>query len=249
MTLQVEVKPDFHNTVSITDYTLEFPEDGYIPEDVEEVIPRLYNYKYSDTCTIDVIKYISSQSEEITDIYYYPHYEHRDQIRIPLPKDGYYGITHIVLPTVEWYAKVSNSEDLNQYKGIYITDGKLVYKVYNEELVVADIAEVIDRNPIETTISRANFKIFTMDKLRHCYDTVAHRILDSYTGRCSFIDDELRFKRDFLWMTINVIKYHLEWGEYSSAQLVLEGISGCNGLCADIGGPRERRKGGCGCSG
>lgn len=248
MHLQVEVKPDFHNTVSITDYTLDFPEDGYIPEEIEELLPRLYNFKYSETCTVDIIIYISSEGEQLINAYYYSHDEMRDQIRIPLPKDGYYGVSHIVLPTIQWYQKLTQ-EELKQYRVVYVTDGFAIYKVFGGTLQKVNVLELVEFNIDETTVSKASFNIFTMDKLKHCYDAVAHKILQAYTGRCGTIDDDLRFKRDFLWMTINVIKYHLEWGEYSSAQLVLEGIQGCNGLCGDLGSYNVKKKGGCGCGG
>ena len=42
---------------------------------------------------------------------------------------------------------------------------------------------------------------------------------------------EAIYNRDFLWMTINVIKYHTEFGDLLEAQRLLETINSCNGLC------------------
>jgi len=45
----------------------------------------------------------------------------------------------------------------------------------------------------------------------------AREILNSQVGQCNKIDDELRFNRDFLWMTLNVINFYLEDNYYSEA--------------------------------
>ena len=60
MNLSIEIKPDFNGTISIIDYTQEI-EGEYIPEDVETPLLKYYNFKYSQTCTLDVIKAITTK--------------------------------------------------------------------------------------------------------------------------------------------------------------------------------------------
>jgi pentatricopeptide repeat protein len=48
-------------------------------------------------------------------------------------------------------------------------------------------------------------------------------------------------------MTINVIKYYLDRGEYEEAERVLEEIIGCNGFCSNSNSNSKSKKGGCGC--
>lgn len=231
MNLSVEIKPDFEGTISITDYTREF--DEYINEDVQDVLPRYYNFKYSQTCTINVLKYVSSKGEELINVFFSPHISEADSLRIPLPKDGYYTVEHLVLPTLEWLDSVKN-QDLSIYNGIYVTDGNNIYKYFQDELYVVDPNEPVEVNPESTTISIVKYKVFSIDRLKHCYAKISRTILNSYGGRCSSIDSTDRFNRDFLWMTINVISYYLEWNRYSEAQLILESLS-CYEFCPDEG--------------
>lgn len=231
MNLSVEIKPDFEGTISITDYTREF--DEYVNEDVQEVLPRYFNFKYSQTCTINVLKYVSSNGEELMNVFFSSHISEADSLRIPLPKDGYYIVEHFVLPTVDWLNNVKD-QDLSIYNGIYITDGSNIYKYLSNELYVVNPIEVMEVNPENTTISIVKYKVFSIDRLKHCYTKIARNILNSYGGRCSSIDSVDRFNRDFLWMTLNVISYYLEWGKYSEAQLVLESL-GCYNFCPDEG--------------
>jgi len=92
-----------------------------------------------------------------------------------------------------------------------------VYKYVDGQLSVVDIDEVVEINPEKTTISISRFKVFNIDGLKRCYTLAATKILNNAALRCKTIDDELRFNRDFLWMTINVINYYLEWDRYSEA--------------------------------
>jgi len=55
------------------------------------------------------------------------------------------------------------------------------------------------------------------------------------------------FNRDLVWMTINVIKYSIEIGQYYEAQRFLENLIGCGNICAEY--ISDNKKGsGCGCS-
>ena len=45
------------------------------------------------------------------------------------------------------------------------------------------------------------------------------------------IDSELIYKRDLVWMSINVIKYLTECEQLAEVERILETINGCNGLC------------------
>lgn len=46
--------------------------------------------------------------------------------------------------------------------------------------------------------------------------------------------DNLIFKRDFVWMTINVIKYSVSLGQYAEAQRILEQVNTCNGFVIQL---------------
>ena len=243
MNLSVEIKPDLQNTISITDLTQETSE--YIAEDIEEVLLHYYNFKYSETCTINVVKAITSKQEELLNVFYSDHLTESDSIRVILPRDGFYSVDHLVLPTLDWLEKVK-LQDLSEYLFIYVTDGTQVYKYIDGKLELTDIEEITEVNPERTTISISRFKVFNMDGLKQCYTQAALKILNNAVTRCKTVDDEIRFNRDFLWMTINVINYYLEWDKYSEAQIVLENL-GCTNLCPEPNGNYDTPKSGCGC--
>ena len=88
MKLEVEIKPDHNGSIQIIDYSREF--DYYIPEEFEGVLPYYDKFKFSDTCTIDVLSYISSSEEQMLNVFFTPHDLETNSISIELPKDGYY---------------------------------------------------------------------------------------------------------------------------------------------------------------
>lgn len=241
MNLAIEIKPDYNGTISVIDYT---QETEYINEEVEELLPSYTNFKYSETCTIDVLSRITSESVTMTTITYTQHDSEADSVRLPLPEDGFYSVDHIVLPNKEWIEAVKDL-DLSYYKnGIYVTDGYQCYIWRNNVLSPVDIEEVTNVNPEYTTISIASYKVFSIDRLKHCFINIARNILNAGV-KCSTIDSTLRFNRDFIWMTINVINFYLEENEYTEAEIVLENLR-CYNFC-DNEAPAQFNKKGCGC--
>ena len=53
------------------------------------------------------------------------------------------------------------------------------------------------------------------------------------------------FSRDFLWMTLNVMDYLIERGQFNEAQRILEAINYCGGFCNNI---KNDNKSMCGCN-
>lgn len=235
MTLHVEIKPDFEGTVSVVDYSMEFNE--YIPEDLEIILPRYYHFKYSDTVTLNVLRYMGSNPEEIVNIVYSSHDTESDSVILSLPKDGYYIIDHIVLPTYEWYEKVKD-EDLSEYQSIYFSHNNTIYKVVNGEYIETDVQEIIERNPRRTTLSCEHFQVFSLDRLKHCFVSANKDVVNNFLGTNSSGNSIIKcksktvdtFNRDFLFMTIHAIKYLLECGQYEEAQSLLNQMT-CYDFC------------------
>lgn len=226
MELAIEITPDYHGSIAIIDYTRE---TEYINEDVEDLLPSYTRFKFSETCTIDALNRITSQEVTTQLTTYTQHDSEADSVRFTLAEDGFYSVDHVVLPTVEWLYKVKDL-DLSYYKnGIYVTDGYQCYVYKNNILSPVEIQEIINVNPEYTTISIASYKVFSIDRLKHCYMNLARNILNS-AGRCLKVDSAIRFNRDFLLMTITVINFYLEENEYTEAELVLEQL-GCYNLC------------------
>lgn len=241
MNLALEIVPDYHGTIAIIDVT----ELGqYISEDVVELLPSHTNFKYSETCTIDVLNRIKTDGVNTILTTFVPHDRETDSVRFPLPEDGYYSVDHVVLPTIAWLNSVKDL-DLSYYRnGIYVTDGYQCYIYRSGILSPVEVQEVITVNPEYTTISIASYKVFSIDNLKHCYINLAKQILNS-SVKCNNIDQTVRFNRDFLLMTITVINFHLEENEYSDAEIILERL-GCYNICGGTNNkPYNSRP--CGC--
>lgn len=263
MKLQTEILQDLEGTISITDYQ---ELENYLSEDSPLIVQTTNIFKYSDTETLNVIEYQSSKGEELMNAIYSSHAdEDSDSIRIPLLKDGYYTVNHLVLPTVSWvYKWITESAvaDLSLYSKVYFIYDENVYYITTAECealkaINASITTIIETghvvdpqllgevNTLGTTISVQNFNIFNVSGLRHCYVNISRKILDGYLDKCKKGDCDLIFNRDFIWMTLNVIKFYTDENRFSEAQLVLEQLA-CYKFCEnmDFGNTKTSN---CGC--
>lgn len=227
----------------------------YVPENLENndyEIVRYYNYKYSETYTINILQYNKSSEQSISAITYTDHNSYLDESIISIPKDGYYILYHLVLPTIQWLEnKLQDSNfDLNIYSGIYVTDGESIFKLVNDQLVKCDDLEVMYINTENTTISREEKKLFYFFDLYNCYINLCNELFDKSIIKC--VDKntdlkDLRYNRDFMLSTINVIKFYIENSEYESAQLLLEKLNICsNKICKQS--TKYEHVSGCNCS-
>ena len=60
------------------------------------------------------------------------------------------------------------------------------------------------------------------------------------------VNSELIYKRDLVWMAINVVKYLTQCEQLAEADRVIKTIQGCNGLCVSTNLTNSTN--GCGCS-
>lgn len=266
MKLSVEIKQDFDGTIAITDYTKN-PEFGqYLDEDGVEFSQGFDHFKYSKTISIAVLKYEHGADDDLTTLYYKhtelpSEDETADSIRIPITRDGYYTVHYLVLPTLDWLEEVVTAEEnldesernLPKYNHIYITDGCgiLKYNTENSTAYPVEIEEVLQINSCYSedykgTISKSSFDLFSIALLRQCYIDISKQLFDKCPSNCDQLDSSIRFKRDFIWMTLNVINFYLQDNMYIDAQNVLEETMTCNSFCRNIS-QLERDKGGCGC--
>lgn len=264
MDLQVEIKQDFDGTIAITDFTKDLSfstpdKNGYLTEDTTSFV-SFTRFRYSDTISITVLMYEPSSGEELVETVYTKHdilpsqYEGADSIRIPIYKDGFYVVHQLVLPTLDWLEEHADLEDLNQYNHIYISDGCSILK-YNVEEKTAypvDVKEVLEINCCYTqdyrgTVSRKSFDLFSTSKLKQCYINISKELFKYCPGStCDELDPLVRFRRDFIWMTLNVINFYLDDNMFIDAQNVLEETMTCNQFCRESD-PSNIKNSSCGC--
>jgi hypothetical protein len=96
-----------------------------LAEDAKDYItPRVF--KYTDTYTVNVIKYVPSNGDTTTlEVIITPHVDegtimYCDEACYTLPKDGHYIIEHLIIPSKDCVDSVVNPE---HYLTIFATDG------------------------------------------------------------------------------------------------------------------------------
>lgn len=217
--------------LQITDTTQEY--DEYLPEDNNNY-RQPGRYKYSDTATINVIKYKTFKAEEpqiletiITNHKIDNDIIYLDEAYYNLQKDGHYIIDHIVLPTTEFVAS-------HNMKNVYATDGVNIYKYVDGSFIEKSIQEILELNPVsieEMGVSIASQETFSICHIHNLYLEECKKQLESaMINRCSSANYKSDFNTDLIWIAINAIRYNIELGHLCQAQSILEDLIGCNNL-------------------
>jgi hypothetical protein len=247
----VRIYTDNINGITITDITQEA--DEYLPESTEDSIAyyERNKFKYSETATINIISRTNAEGkEEFIDTIIMNHAVHLDELHYPIPQDGTYTIYHFILPTIGWAA--NHKEDIDELikRGhpVYVCDCDKMYYFTDSENYEEKSSDVMATVNIEnTTISRVELTHFSICNLYSCFISLCKKIYEKATLRCLSKNDfgDLQFSRDFVWMTINVIKYYIEKHQLKEAQRILEEINYCGGFCNE---QRMSMQTGCGCA-
>ena len=222
----------------------------YLAEDFSGTVKG--KFKYSDTVSIDVLQHNKTTETVYRDPVYTKH-DTLQPINIPVEFDGWFDVIHLVLPSIEWFNReIDKSEGsaLGLYDLVYFSDGIDIYKYLDGNVSQVNIIEVLEVNPINTTISKTNRDYVSICFLRKCYINLCQQIFeDRGFSRCwnkNKVDSELIYKRDLVWMAINVIKYLTECEQLAEVERIIETIQGCNGLC--VSSNLTSKTNGCGCS-
>lgn len=244
MDLSINISTDKGCKVLIADNS------QYLPENQSGTVKG--KFKYSDTVTIDILQHNKAKET----IYRQPTYTLHDtnkEISIPVEFDGWFTVIHLVLPSVEWYKREKEKTEgsaISLYNIVYFTNGKTIYKYLNGIEQEVSLEEVLEINPIDTTISRVEKDYISICFLRKCYINLCQQIFEGRGFSKCFdrtkISSELIYKRDLVWMAINVIKYLTECSQLAEVERLIESINGCNGLCDNSNITSNTN--GCGCS-
>lgn len=222
----------------------------YLAEDFSGTVKG--KFKYSDTVSIDVLQHNKTTETVYRDPIYTKH-DTLQPINIPVEFDGWFDVIHLVLPSIEWFNReIDKSEGsaLGLYDLVYFSDGIDIYKYLDGNVSQVTIIEVLEVNPINTTVSKTNRDYVSICFLRKCYINLCQQIFeDRGFSRCwnkNKVDSELIYKRDLVWMAINVIKYLTECEQLAEVERIIETIQGCNELC--VSSNLTSKTNGCGCS-
>lgn len=212
----------------------------YISEDSTNVVKN--RFKFSDTVSIDLLQHNKSDGYKLQDpIIRTRTNNNSSPVELPVNFDGWFTILHLVIPSKDWFDQEiskSTGSTIPLYDCVYYSDGEYLYKYSNGESKYTDVNEIVNRNIEGTTISKTCENYVSICFLRKCYVSLCQKILNDrsikYCLECTDknnIDSDLIFKRDYVWMAINIVRYLVQFEQLAEAERVIERISGCNGLC------------------
>ena len=242
MELKINICTSDSCKVIVQDLTLDYTKESF-DDDITKP-------KYSDTKSLIIIQKFSSEDSSIVKNFFVEHNIGEDIVfPIPIEFDGWFKVSYIVLPTLQWIQKYDLEDISSEYNLVYFTNNDKIYKLSGGQYSEVTLAEIIEVNPdSNTTISKYTQDNVSICNLRKCYMDLVNKILNSnYIGRCfsNNIDKNLIFKRDILWMALNSIKYLVEFCQFAEAQRLIERLISCNGLCSN--NLTNSQKNGCGC--
>lgn len=211
----------------------------YLPED--STIAAKNRFKFSDTVSIDLLQHNKCTGTELQNPIITIRKNNISDIELPVNFDGWFTVLHLVIPSKDWLISEINKESgstLELYDCVYYSDGDNIYKYINGESYLVDINELVNRNIENTTISKTCENYVSICFLNKCYISLCQKILNDrtlkYCSECTNknnTDSDLIFRRDYVWMALNVIRYLVQFEQLAEAERVIEKVSGCNGLC------------------
>lgn len=230
----------------------------------QELSTEIGSFRYIDTVTINVLYKVNSNNEEtLKTMQIVQHLQENvngeiinnlDKTQFQLDEDGLYRIAHIIIPTREWFDLMVSNYGIENipYDNIYVYDNLKIYKYTNNEFIQVPYSEIFEHdsegsNIENSTLSFTCNETFSFCHTKKCYTKIATKLLNKYCPLDCNLESfrELIYKRDLLWMVMNVITYLLELGSFLEAQRIIEQFTHCNDFCKE----ELKSKGGvsCGC--
>lgn len=218
----------------------------YQTENVDTVSKN--SFKKSETVTIYVLRYLQDNVETFSNPIVVTHNSDEISATIDVKIDGTFDIVQLILPTQAGINRISSI--LSNYSKSYyaiINGSNITIASYEKPQVSVSISDVINGN---NTTAQKFFKTYvSICNLRKCYINLCQQILsDKVFSSCSSknkSDNDLVYKRDLVWMTINVVKYLTDLDQLDEVDRIIKMINGCNGLCNSSN--IKNRSNGCGC--
>lgn len=222
-----------------------------------------HEFSYSDTVSIDILKHNKLQ-ETVYKNAVISNHSNTEKVQIPIDMDGWFSIVHIILPSKEWFDTQLNKTEGSRlwfYDVVYYSDGSRIYKYVpgitetSQEVLLEEILN-LNLKARDYTVYRIEEDYVSICFLQKCYINLCQQIFSSRgISPCwnkNAVDSELIYKRDLVWMAINVITYLTELHSECNPTLyeverIIENINGCNGLCQS-GELYKKSNSGCGCS-
>lgn len=174
----------------------------------------IHNINYDENYAYVYVLQLNKSNEIISNVAIKEKEE--DKIVFDIGIDGFYTLVTVKIPK-------------DTTKEYYYSDGKVYHN--NEQ---ANLGLLLEMNPEVSGLIVDYEYYFQTCHLRKCYISVCQQIFDQvHSVDCNKqnLDQNLIFKRDLLFSALQIIDFMSEKGQYKEAELLLERIMNCNGLC------------------
>lgn len=147
------------------------------------------------------------------------------EFEVPLEIEGLFIAHYLVIP---------NKFTIDSPTGYYWDGDHPVYvdALGNEKRI--ELKTLLTINVELTNIKRFSKDFLSICSLKNCYIKICKELMNkSCPENCSGTQySELSYKKDLLWMAINILEYLIEFDRIDEAnQLLKQVYYGCNGLC------------------
>lgn len=215
------------NTITICDNTL-----------YENISSRYDWYSKEDCASVFVLEYYYHTGNKYEVIQY-------DSSPITLPKDGYFIIHHLVLPTKTYCESIRNPGNKS---ALFCIEGDSLYQLVQGVWKSKKINELLISNIDVSNVYIESQEFISTHNLHECLLNICMDIFNNLNAfaKCfnsKGIDEELKYKRDILWMALYVIEYLIKHQMLREAGRIINQLTGCNGICNG-----QKSSTGCGCS-
>lgn len=247
MKVGLEIKADDLNNIIIEDTTIYDSESN--------TGKSFHSFKASETGSVFVLEYHKNniESEYLSPIIV-DHHSLSRKYQVTIPKDGWFTIHHIVLPTKDCIYSFVEAEMQGITFGYYLDFDNIYDRNrldQNGNPIKVSIKEVLEGNTNIATTQISSKDYISILNLQKCLVNLCQELFDNLvtSGKCFTTKDnksELSFKRDLVWMAINVIKYMSKYNMRAEAARIINQLEGCNGICT--GNTNAKKVQGCGCN-
>lgn len=175
----------------------------------------------SNEYVVTVIKYKKSNAEkaDILNIYINPHDKDAQH---PFTKDGHYIIDQLIIPNLDYSIKHNLSG--------YCTDGNVLYKNVNGDFKeVEDVEEILEVN--DSSIKKSSQDTFSICFLHKCYLNLCKNSWNKLVIKKCIKKEDFDTTLDLVWISLNAIRYNIEFGYLENAQSILEDLMSCVSIC------------------
>lgn len=219
-------------------------------EENSTAVAEKQNYKQSEVAFIDVLYPYNGDKYEQVKISTL-----EEPTTFKISKDGCYTVKHIIVPTKNYLDRIKKQGVVpeDKYPNFYYMDNGTLYKLHNEVSVETDIEEIVllDNNTEYTTSVFTEKNFVSICFLQKCYINLCKQILNNRGfSPCldkSTVDKTLSYKRDIVWMAINVIKSLSDLEQLQEVQRIINLITNnCSGICTTDAVNKNSND--CGCS-